>query len=264
MGKLDNQVAVVTGSGRGIGKAAAMLFVQEGASVVVNDIDPDVCEQSAKEINKAFPGKAACCVADITKAEEAQKLMDTAAEKFGKLDILVNNAGITRDAMIHRMTDAQWDICVNISLKGAFNCIRAASKYMRKANHNGKIVNVSSVAGLMGNIGQINYSSAKAGLVGMTREVAREWAVYGIRCNAVCYGVVDTRLTREKETGDIVAGEPVGIPKKIRDIMISAMGGKTLTPEEAVKPILFLVSDDSNFITGNVLNISGGAYIGAA
>jgi 3-oxoacyl-[acyl-carrier protein] reductase len=132
---------------------------------------------------------------------------------------------------------------------------------MRHPNHNGRIVNVSSVAGLMGNVGQINYSSAKAGLIGMTKTVAREWAAYGVRCNVVAYGVVDTRLTREKETGDVVEGEQVGIPKKIRDIMIGAMGGKTLTPEEAAKPILFFASDDSNFITGNLLNISGGAYM---
>jgi len=261
MGKLDGQVAVVTGSGRGIGKATAMLFAQEGASVMINDIDPAPCSEAVNEINKAFPGKAACCVADITKAEDAQKLMDAAVEKFGKLDILINNAGITRDAMIHKMTDAQWDICVNISLRGAFNCVRAASKYMRHPNHNGRIVNVSSVAGLMGNVGQINYASAKAGLIGMTKTVAREWANFGVRCNVVAYGVVDTRLTQEKETGDIVGGEPVGIPKKIRDIMIGAMGGKTLTPEEAAKPILFFASDDSNFITGNLLNISGGAYM---
>lgn len=241
-----------------------MLFAREGASVVVNDIDHGVCEEAANEINKAFPGKAAYCVADITRAEEAKKLMDTAAEKFGKLDILVNNAGITRDAMIHRMTDDQWDRCVDISLKGAFNCIRAASKYMRKLNHNGKIVNVASIAGLTGNVGQINYSSAKAGLIGMTREVAREWSVCGIRCNCVAYGIVDTRLTQEKETGDIVAGEAVGIPSKRREVMVSEMGGKILTPEDAAKPLLFLVSDDSNFITGNVLNISGGVYIGAA
>jgi 3-oxoacyl-[acyl-carrier protein] reductase len=261
MGKLDSQVAVITGSGRGIGKATATLFVQEGASVMINDIDPTPCEEAANEINKAFPGKAACCVADITKGEDAQRLMNTAVEKFGKLDILINNAGISRDALIHRMTDAQWDTCINISLKGAFNCIRAASKYMRHARHNGRIVNVSSVAGLAGNMAQINYSSAKAGLIGMTKTVAKEWAPYGIRCNVVAYAIVDTRLTREKETGDIVAGEQVGIPKKLRDVMIGAMGGKILTPEEAAKPILFFASDDSNFITGNLLNISAGAYM---
>ena len=260
MGKLDGKVAVVTGSGRGIGRATAALFAQEGASVVVNDIDPVPAEEAVKEI-KAKGGKAVACVANITKADEAQKLMDTAVEKFGKLDILVNNAGITRDAMIHKITDAQWDIVVDISLKGAFNCIRAASKYMMKEGHNGRIINTSSAVGLMGNIGQINYASAKAGLIGMTKTVAKEWARFGVNCNAVAWGIVDTRLTREKEVGEEVAGEKLGIPKKVRDQFVAQMGGKILQPEDAAKVLLFLASDDARFITGDVLNVSGGWYI---
>ena len=260
MGKLDGKVAVITGSGRGIGKATAMLFAQEGASVVINDVDPTPAEEAVKEI-EAKGGKAAACVADITKAEQAQKLMDTAVEKFGKLDILVNNAGITRDAMIHRMTDAQWNICIDICLKGTFNCVRAASKYMVKEGHNGRVINISSVAGLMGNIGQINYSSAKAGLIGMTKTVAKEWQRFGITCNAVAYGIVDTRLTKEKEVGEEVAGEKVGIPKKIRDFMMQQAGGAVMQPEDGAKPILFLASDDARFITGNVINVSAGMYM---
>ena len=260
MGKLDGKVAVITGSGRGIGKAMAALFAQEGASVVINDVDPAPADEAVKEI-QAKGGKAAACVADITKADQAQKLMDTAVENFGKLDILVNNAGITRDSLIHKMTDAQWDICMDICLRGSFNCIRAASKYMVKEGHNGRVINVSSVAGLMGNIGQINYSSAKAGLIGMTKTVAREWQRFGITCNAVAYGLVDTRLTKEKEGGDEVAGEKVGIPKKIRDGMMEQSGGAVMQPEDAAKPILFLASEDARFMTGNVLNISAGMYI---
>ena len=260
MGKLDGKVAVVTGSGRGIGRAIAMLFAQEGASVVVNDIDPVPAGETVKDI-EAKGGKATACVADITKADEAQKLIDTAAEKFGKLDVLVNNAGITRDAMIHRITDAQWDLVLDISLRGAFNCIRAASKYMMKEGHNGTIINTSSAVGLMGNIGQINYASAKAGLIGMTKTVAKEWARFGINCNAIAYGIVDTRLTREKEAGEEVAGEKLGIPKKVRDGFVEQMGGKILDPEDAAKVVLFLASDDARFITGDVLNVSGGWYI---
>jgi len=260
MGKLDGKVAVITGSGRGIGRATAVLFAQEGASVVVNDIDPVPAEEAVKEI-EAEGGKAVACVANITKADEAQRLMDTAVEKFGKLDILVNNAGITRDAMIHKITDAQWDIVVDICLRGAFNCIRAASKYMMQEGHNGTIINTSSAVGLMGNIGQINYASAKAGLIGMTKTVAREWARFGINCNAVAWGVVDTRLTKEKETGEEVAGEKVGIPKKIRDQFVAQMGGQILQPEDAAKVVLFLASDDARFITGDILNVSGGWYI---
>lgn len=260
MGKLDGKVAVITGSGRGIGKAMATLFAQEGASVVINDIDAAPAEETAKEI-KAKGGKAVACVADITKPEEAQKLMDAAGTNFGKLDILVNNAGLTRDALINRMTDQQWDICVNISLKGTFNCIRASSKYMMKEGHNGRIINVSSVAGLMGNIGQINYSAAKAGIIGLTKTVAKEWQRFGITCNAVAYGIVQTRLTGEKETAEEVAGEKVGIPKKVRDAMLAQAGGAVMTPEDAAKPVLFLASEDARFITGQTLNVSAGMYI---
>jgi len=260
MGKLDGKVAVITGSGRGIGKATASLFAQEGASVVINDIDIGPAEEAVKEI-QAKGGKAAACVADITKADGAQKLMDTAVEKFGKLDILVNNAGITRDAMIHKITDAQWDICVDIILRGAFNCTRAASKYMRTEGHNGRIINISSIAGLMGNVGQINYSSAKAGLIGMTKTIAKEWQKYGVTCNAVAFGIVDTRLTQEKESGEVVDGEKVGIPKVIRDASVQKMGGSILQPEDAAKPILFLASDDARFISGDVLNVSSGRYM---
>ncbi len=260
MGQLDGKVAVITGSGRGIGKAIASLFAQEGASVVINDIDSAPAEEAVKEI-EATCGKAAACVANITKADEAGKLMDIAAEKFGKLDILVNNAGLTRDALIHKMTDAQWDSCVNIMLKGSFNCVRAASKYMMKEGHNGRIINISSIAGLIGNIGQINYSSAKAGLIGMTKTVAKEWQRFGVTCNAVAYGIVDTRLTMEKEMGEEVEGEKIGVPKKVRDVMVQQAGGAIMYPEDAAKPVLFLASDDARFITGNVINVSAGLYM---
>lgn len=260
MGKLDDKVAVITGSGRGIGKAIAILFAKEGAAVVVNDIDAAPAQETVTEI-QSFGGKVVACVADITKAEEAQKLIDTAGERFGELDILVNNAGITRDALIPRMTDAEWDTCININLKGTFNCIRAASRYMMKEGHNGRIINITSVAGLMGNVGQINYSAAKAGIVGLTKTVAKEWARYGITCNAVAYGFVDTRLTREKETGEVVMGEKVGIPKKIRDVIIMQLAGKVMTPDDAAKPVLFLASEDAAFVTGNVLNVSAGMYM---
>jgi 3-oxoacyl-[acyl-carrier protein] reductase len=212
-----------------------------------------------KEI-QASGGKADGCAGNVTKPEDCQKVMDKAAEKFGKIDILVNNAGLTRDALIHKMTDAQWDICVDISLKGTFNCIKAASKYMMKTGHSGRIVNVASVAGLMGNVGQINYSAAKSGLIGLTKTVAREWGRFGVTCNVIAYGFVDTRLTREKEAQQVeVAGEAVGIPKKIRDMMLLQV--KPMTPDDAAKPVLFLASDDAAFITGQVLNVSSGIYM---
>src|SRR4030042_116812 len=167
MGKLDGKVAVITGAARGIGRADAMLFAKEGAAVLVSDVDEKPLQEGVKEI-KAAGGRAEACAGDVTKPEDCQKIMDMAAEKFGTIDILINNAGLTRDALIHKMTDAQWDLCVDISLKGTFNCIRAASKYMLKGGHNGRIINVASVAGLMGNVGKIHYSAAKSGLMGLT------------------------------------------------------------------------------------------------
>jgi 3-oxoacyl-[acyl-carrier protein] reductase len=158
------------------------------------------------------------------------------------------------------MTDAQWDLAVDISLKGTFNCIRAAAKYMMISSHNGRIINVASVAGLMGNVGQINYSAAKSGLIGLTKTVAREWGRFGITCNVVAYGFVDTRLTREKEfQQEEVGGEAVGIPKKLRDMILLQV--KPMTPEDAAKPVLFLASDDAAFMTGQVLNVSSGMYM---
>jgi 3-oxoacyl-[acyl-carrier protein] reductase len=259
MGKLDGKVAVITGAGRGIGKADAMLFAMEGAAVLVSDIDELPLSEVANAIIAAG-GKVASCAGDVTKAEDCQRMMDTAVNSFGKLDILVNNAGLTRDALIHKMTDSQWDSAIDISLKGAFNCIRGASKYMMKQGHNGRIINVASVTGLMGNVGQANYAAAKSGLVGLTKTVAKEWARFGVTCNVVAYGIVDTRLTREKETQqEMVAGELVGVPKKIRDLMLLQV--KPMTPEEAAKPVLFLASDDAAFITGHVLNVSSGIYM---
>jgi 3-oxoacyl-[acyl-carrier protein] reductase len=259
MGKLDGKIAVITGAARGIGRADALLFAREGAAVFVSDIDEAPLMDVVKEIKYAG-GKADGRAGDVRKLEDCQKIMDRAAESFGKIDILVNNAGLTRDALIHKMTDAQWDTCVDISLKGTFNCIRAASRYMMKTEHNGRIINIASVAGLMGNIGQINYSAAKSGLIGLTKTVAREWGRFGVTCNVIAYGFVDTRLTREKETQqEEVDGESVGIPKKVRDVILFQV--KPMTPEDAARPVLFLASDDGAFITGQVLNVSSGIYM---
>ncbi len=260
MGKLDGKVAVITGSARGIGKADALLLAKEGASVVISDIDKDVLVETAKEI-EAAGGKVAWCVADVTKPEDTDRLMDTAVEKFGDLNILVNNAGLSRDSLIHRMTDAQWDICINIILKGTFNCIRSAAKYLRKRGHGGKIINISSVMGLMGNIGQINYAAAKAGVIGITKTVAKEWATFGVTCNAIAYGFVHTRLTAEREAGEEVSGEKVGIPKRVRDRMLQEISGQVMSAEDAARLVLFFASADSDYITGHVLNASAGIYI---
>jgi 3-oxoacyl-[acyl-carrier protein] reductase len=258
--RFNGKVAVITGSGRGIGRAAAGLLASEGAKVVINDVDEAPAAEAAAEI-RSSGGQAASCVADIRKPEEAQRLMDFAVETYGSLDIVINNAGLTRDAMIHKISDEQWDLVMDINLRGAFNCTRAAARHMMREGCNGRIVYVSSVSGLMGNVGQINYASAKAGLVGMTKSVAKEWARFGITVNCVAYGMVDTRLAQEKEGSEDVMGEKVGIPKKIRDKFLQDAGGKLISVEEAAKPVVFLVSEDASAITGNIINISRGWYM---
>jgi len=260
MGVLDGKITVITGAARGIGKADAMLLAKEGASVVISDIDSAALAETASEIESAG-GKVAWIVADVTNPEDTDKLMDFAVEKFGDINILVNNAGLSRDGLIHRMSDAQWDICIDICLKGTFNCIRSSAKYFRKPGHGGKIINTSSVVGLMGNIGQVNYAAAKAGVIGMTKTVAKEWAGFGITCNAIAFGFVHTRLTAEKESGDEVSGEKVGIPKKVRDQMLENISGQAMTAEDAARITLFLASPDSDYITGHTLNVSAGMYI---
>ncbi|MDD5093975.1 MAG: SDR family NAD(P)-dependent oxidoreductase [Dehalococcoidia bacterium] len=253
MGKLDGKVAVITGSGRGIGKATAELFCKEGASVVINDIDQKVVDETVAEIKKAG-GKVVGCQADITKPDQCQKLMDTAAESFGKLDILVNNAGLTRDGVIHKMTDEMWDQCVNISLKGTFNCIRAAAKYMRKENHNGRIINVSSMAAVRGNPGQANYASAKGGIIALTKVIGREWENFGVTCNCVAYGPVDTRLTKSAESQDeVVGGVKLGIPAKARDNIMEKYHGKIMQPADAAWPIFFFATPEAWCINGNCI-----------
>jgi 3-oxoacyl-[acyl-carrier protein] reductase len=229
--------------------------------VVVSDIDEAPAAQVAKEI-EATGNKAVACSADVTKPEDAERLMDTAVEKLGDLNILVNNAGLIRDNFIPRMTDQQWKLVIDINLTGTFNCIRAASKYfMVRKDHIGRIVNTSSVAGAFGNIGQINYSAAKAGIIGLTKTVAKEWQRYGVNCNAVAFGLVDTRLTQEKENSDEVLGEKVGIPKRIRDKMVDEAAGQIMQPEDAARSVLFLASDDAAFITGQTINVSAGLFI---
>lgn len=260
MGRLDGKVAVITGSGRGIGKATAQLFAQEGAAVCVNDIDLSVAQESADEIKKAG-GKAIACVANIAKGDDAQKLMDTCVEKFGKLDILVNCAGITRDNVVHKMTDEQWDMAVDISLKGTFNCIRAAAKYMRKEGHNGRIINISSMAAVRGNPGQANYAAAKGGIIALTKVVAHEWENFGVTCNAIAYGPVDTRLTRSKESqNEVVGGEKLGIPQKLHDAVMEKYHGKIMTPEDAAQPILYFALPESWCINGNLLQAALGGF----
>src|SRR4051794_2169881 len=206
MGLIEDRVAVVTGAGRGIGRAVALTFVREGASVVINDVEEAPAREAQEACDAVRPGMTAIHVGSVADPAATDTLMRTAAERFGKLDILVNNAGITRDRMAHLMTDEWWDLVIDVNLTGTFNCIRSAARYLRdvakkeiedhgKPQYCRKIVNFFSTAAIRGNPGQINYTAAKMGNIGITRTVAQEWGRYWVNVNAVAPGFTNTRLT---------------------------------------------------------------------
>jgi 3-oxoacyl-[acyl-carrier protein] reductase len=272
MGLLDGKAAIVTGSARGIGRATAEVFVAEGAKVLINDIDGDVAEQAASEID----GETAVFAGDLTKDGVPDELIAKGIEAFGQVDILVNNAGYTWDGVIHRMTDEQFQAMLDIHTIVPFRVIRALAPHWREAAKQEmgegkevfrKIVNVTSISGTMGNAGQVNYSAAKAGVVGLTKTLAKEWGSFKINVNAVAFGFIETRLTQAKEAGEKieVGGEEVelGIPEQTRAMaaMIIPLG-RAAQPEEAARPVLFLCSELSNYVHGQVLNVTGGQFGG--
>jgi 3-oxoacyl-[acyl-carrier protein] reductase len=268
---LKDRVAIITGSGRGIGRAAALLFAQEGAKVVVSDMDVKPAQEVADEI-KAAGGESISFPGDVTSPSFAENIVSKAVQTWGGLHILVNNAGYTWDAVLHKMADEQWEAMLAVHLTGPFRLIRAASPYFRDAAKqektagkvvNRKIINVSSVAGTRGNAGQANYASAKAGIVGLARALAKEWGSLNVQANAVAYGWIDTRLTKEKEAGQTLDrdGKPVaiGIPAAMRNVMAMIIPmGRAGTPEEAAGPILFLASPLSDYVSGQCLEVTGG------
>jgi 3-oxoacyl-[acyl-carrier protein] reductase len=273
MGLLDGKAAVVTGSARGIGRATAEMFVAEGAKVLINDLDADVAEQASGEIN----GETAVFAGDLTKEGAADDLVKAAIDAFGAVDICVNNAGYTWDGVAHKMSDEQFQAMLDIHTIVPFRVARALAPTWReaaKAERNEgkevfrKIVNVSSTSGMMGNAGQVNYSAAKMGVVGLTKTLAKEWGQFKINVNAVAFGFVETRLTQAKEQGEEMttpSGEKVelGIPEQMR-AMASAIipMGRPATPEEASGPVLFLSSPLANYVHGQVLNVTGGMFGG--
>ena len=269
---LKDKVAIITGSGRGIGKAAALRFAAEGAKVVVSDVDPAPAEETVADIRQAG-GKAVACVGDVTAEGFGERIVKTAVGNWGALHIIVNNAGFTWDSMIHKMSDEQWDKILDIHLKAPFRITRAAQPYFcstakKEIEKEGKavarkIVNISSVAGMGGNMGQANYSSAKAGIVGLTKTMSKEWARYNVQSNCVAYGFIDTRLTQDKEKGIAVgAGTKkvaVGVPAKQRELFIRMIPmGRPGTVEEAANAILFFASPLSDYVSGQVLVCGGG------
>jgi len=259
MGLLDGKAAIVTGSARGIGRATAELFVSEGAKVLINDLDADVAEQTAGEID----GETA--------------VLKAAVDAFGSVDICVNNAGYTWDGVAHKMSDEQFQAMLDIHTIVPFRVARALAPHWReaaKAERNEgkevfrKIVNVSSTSGMMGNAGQVNYSAAKMGVVGLTKTLAKEWGQFKINVNAVAFGFVETRLTGAKEAGEEMTapgGEKIelGIPEQMRQMASAIIPlGRPATPEEASGPVLFLCSPLANYMHGQILNVTGGMFGG--
>jgi len=272
VGVLDGKAAIVTGSARGIGRATAELLASEGAQVLINDLDGDVAEQSAGEIQ----GETATFAGDLTKEGVADKLVETAVDSFGKIDIIVNNAGYTWDGPIHKMADDQFQAMLDIHTVVPFRVLRAAAPHLRepakKERDEGqevfrKIVNVSSISGTFGNAGQVNYSAAKAGVVGVTKTLAKEWGQFKINVNAVAFGFVETRLTAAKEEGGAIERQgqeiKLGIPEQMRAMASAIIPlGRPASPEEAAGPVFFLCSPWSNYVHGQVLNVTGGQFGG--
>ncbi len=275
-----DQTVVITGAGRGIGAAAARLFGGQGARVVVNDLNAEPAEETAHAIIQAG-GQAIALAGNVTDPSFPDKLMRAALDAFGAIHILVNNAGYTWDGMIHKMTDEQWQAILDVHASAPFRMIRAVAPYLREPAQAEKeagqpfgnrcVVNVSSTSGLHGNIGQANYATAKMGVVGLTKTVAKEWGYLGIRCNAVAFGYIDTRLTRTKEVQEeaiAIDGHEIvlGIPQKVRAQLDANIEqriplGRAASAEEAAGGIVLIASPLARYITGHVLEVTGGMGI---
>ena len=244
MGKLDNKVAIVTGGARGIGEAISLKLAAEGAKIAIVDIMLDVAEATAKKFGElGYEAKA--YAANVAKLDEADATVKQVIADFGKVDILVNNAGITKDNLIMRMSEAEWDAVIAVNLKGTFNFTKAVVSPMGRQRA-GKIVNVASVVGRMGNAGQANYSASKAGVIALTKSTAKEYGARNIQVNAVAPGYIETEMTAK-------------LPQNIRDAFLTVIPAKRPgKPEDVANVVAFLCSSDADYVTGQVLNIDGG------
>lgn len=244
---LDNKVALVTGAGGGIGRAIAILLAEDGADIIVNDLNSELASETARTID-AMGRKTLVSNADIVSRPQVQTMFEAINKQFARLDVLVNNAGITRDALLTKMTEQQWDQVIDVNLKGMFNCSQLAAEIMTRQN-SGKIVNLSSASGQMGNIGQVNYAASKAGVIGITKTLARELARFKINVNAVSPGFIETPMTRT-------------VPEKVRNIIMSSIPlARFGKPDDIARVVRFLASDDSAYITGQTIACNGGLYI---
>ena len=242
---LEGKVAWITGSARGIGKAIARALAEQGASVAVTDIEGDIAETTAAELAKDFEVKSIAASLDVTDAAGIESLVKKIQTEFGGLHILVNNAGITRDGLLIRMSEDDWERVVQVNLKGTFLCTRAAAKVMMRAR-SGKIINIASVVGMTGNAGQANYAASKAGVIGLTKSTAKELAARGIRVNAVAPGYIATEMTQ-------------GLPEDAKTEFLKGIPlGSVGRPEDVASVVTFLASPASDYITGQVIRIDGG------
>lgn len=273
MGKLHGKIALVTGSGRGIGREVALKLASEGASVVVNDLDIAPAEQTIAAI-QAAGGSAVACIGSVTAVDFAERFVKTALDHFGGIDIIINNAGYTWDSVVQKMTDEQWYAMIDVHLTAPFRILRAAAGYLRETSkveaeqgieNFRKVVNISSIAGTSGNSGQINYSAGKAGILGMTKTMAKEWGRFKVNVNAVAFGLIKTRLT-EAQAG---SGSAVDIEGRKIKVGVSAELMKALetqiplgrggTPMEAAGAVALFCYPESNYISGETL-VCGGGY----
>jgi len=245
---MKGQTAIITGSSRGIGRTTAEEFAKRGVNIIIVDINGGNAETVAEEIKSRYGVETLGIKADISKSDDVKRLFDEAVKKFSKIEILVNNAGITRDNLLIRMKDEEWDAVLNINLKGAFLCSREAVKIMSKIKY-GRIINLASVVAFMGNPGQVNYSASKAGLVALTRTVAKEYASRGITVNAVAPGFIQTAMTEQ-------------LPEKVKEEMLRMIPlGRFGTTEDVANVIIFLALPESGYITGQVIHVNGGMYV---
>jgi len=244
MGLLDKKVAVVTGGAQGIGEAIALTLAKEGASVVVVDINPEKAGEVSAKIKQMGVDSESYKV-DVSNTNEVEETTNKIFEKFKRIDILVNNAGITRDNLLIRMTEQEWDAVININLKGVFNWTKACGKIMMK-QRSGSIINISSVIGLMGNAGQVNYAASKAGVIGITKSIAKELASRNVRVNAICPGYIKTAMTDK-------------LSEEAKNAILQFIPSRTMgTPQDVANTALFLASDLSSYITGETIRVDGG------
>ena len=246
--RLKDKVALVTGSAQGIGFSIASLYASEGAHIIVCDVNEDLAKQSASELEKKYNIKTLALKMNVVQFAECEEVVQKIMDKFGRIDILVNNAGITKDNLVMRMSDMEWDAVIAVNLKGAFNCTKAVVRPMMK-QRSGRIINICSIVGLMGNAGQANYSASKGGLIAMSKTCAREFASRNILVNAIAPGFIRTRMT------DALSEEQK--QKLAANIPLERLG----EAEDVAKAALFLASDDSSYITGQVLSVNGGMYM---